>query len=1074
MRKTVILFLLAFPILLIGTNASGQNLKGNVRDTGNNPLSGVSVFVAGTSNGTVTDNDGNYVLQNVSPRDNITFSSIGFKEVVVPVGTKGTIDVVMEEDALLLGELVVVGYGTKRKGGIASAVSTVQAGDISRTSASTLSGAIVGKLAGVSFRQNNGLPGVGAQLQIRNLGTPLHVVDGIISDETFFNNLDPNDIENISVLKDGSAAIYGVKAANGVILVTTKNGGKGQKAQVSFDANYGWSTWAAFPKMLNAYEFQKANYMREVNTGSLTVSTDYAKAELEKWRTGYYNPGTGEDYRGFDWFNEYIDKHAPQQYYHVALSGGSDKTTYYMSVSHVDQDAVYQDVNYRRTNVQSNFTMDLTPKLKAGFQFNGHIGKDKEPAINSSNWASGGNLNNHHWAIFETAPVYRPYANDNENYLTSIPGRSMHNLAAFTIDNAGKKSETTTEAQAIWSLDWQTPVSGLTGRARYSYTYSDYIFDMLRKSWNEYSYDAAHDQYNVAATYTAYMNRTTSNTQKSSGQFLLDYDNTFGLHHVTAVGGFEFTGINYRSMVNAQSPASNQFIDLFTTNAVNTVSEGKHSYTTASFVFRAGEDFANKYIVDFAARYDGSWKFPKDKRWGFFPSVSAAWRISQEDFFQNSSVSKWFTNLKLRASYGEMGDDALSGYADYAFLPGYTYNNGSYYFSNNPLSSSASSYVLGTKSNGVPITTLSWMTVKTMNVGVDLGFFQNRLTAEVDAFKRVRSGIPGKPNDVLFPSETGLSVLPQNLNSDMTLGIDGYLRWNDKIGDFKYNVGITATFARNKNGEIYGELFRNAWNRYFNGKSNRWGNVAQSTDGGSLGAIWMYEVIGIFKTQEEIDNYPVEMDNNYNKNVRPGDAIFKDQNGDGYINDYDLRPGSYCATDYEWDHSSGNKTPILSGGLNLGFEWKGIDFASDWVGGFLNSWSGDWYTKWSIYRDSNGYAYNNIDTWQHADIFDLNSEWVPGNFPANMGTATSTGRWWNSYLCQQVNYVRLRNLVLGYSFPKSLIDNIHLQKLRFYVQGTNLLTFGKLFGNIDPENAAVTGLDYPQHKSIIIGVNVNF
>ena len=1069
MKKLFFLLLLAIPMLCIGIDASGQSLRGNVRDANNVPVAGVSVFVSGTTNGTVTDNDGNYVLSNVKPDDNVTFSFIGFKEVVVPVANRGTINVVMEEDAELLGELVVIGYGTKRKGGIASAVSTVQADDIARTTASTLSGAIVGKLAGVSFRQNNGLPGVGAQLQIRNQGTPLYVIDGIISDETFFNNLDANDIDNISVLKDGAAAIYGVKAANGVILVTTKNGGKGQKAQVSFDANYGWSTWAAFPEMLNAYQWQFANYMGEMNQGSLTVSTDYAKAELEKWKEGYYNPSTGEDYRGFDWFNEYIDKHAPQQYYHVSLTGGGDKTTYYMSVSQVDQDAVYQDMGYKRTNVQSNFTMDITPKLKMGFQFNGHIGRSTEPAISTATWASGSNLNSAHWALFETAPIYRPYANDNENYLFSIPGRSMHNLAAFTIDNAGKKTETTTEAQAIWSLDWQTPLKGLTGRARYSYIYSDYLQDFLRKSWNEYSYDAANDQYNVAATYTAVMYRNNTNTRKSSGQFLLDYDNTFGLHHVTAVGGFEFSEIGYHGMSNTQSPAANQYVDLFSTNAVNTVSESKHTYTTASFVFRAGEDYDNKYIIDFAARYDGSWKFPKGKRWGFFPSVSAAWRISQEDFFQNSSISNWFSNLKLRASYGEMGDDALSGYADYAYLPGYTYNRGSYLFSNSPLSSVNSSYVLGTVSNGVPITTLSWMTVKTMNVGVDMGFFNNRLTAEVDAFKRIRTGIPGTPNDVIFPTETGLSVLPQNLNSDMTLGVDGYLRWNDKIGDFKYNIGVTATFARNKNGEIYGELFRNAWNQYYSGKSNRWSNAMSS-----YGAIWMYDVIGIFQTQEEIDNYPVEMDNNYNKNVRPGDVIFKDQNGDGYINDYDLRPQSYCGIDYEWDHSAGNRTPILSGGLNFGFEWKGVDFAADFVGGFLNSWSGDWYTKWSAIRSQNGFVYNNIDTWQHEDIFDLSSPWIPGNFPPNMQLSTSTGRWWNSYLTQQVNYVRLRNLVVGYTLPKAWTDKIRLQKLRLYMQGTNLLTFGKLFGSIDPENSAAAGLDYPQHKSIIIGVNVDF
>lgn len=1051
-----------------------KTVKGKVTDENDEALIGVSVRIAGTTVGTVTDADGMFQL-NTGNSDMLEFSYVGYKTVKAPIGNKSFLTIVLKEDQEILDEIVVVGYGTKRKGSIAAAVTTIGTEDIARTTSSTISGALVGKIAGITTRQKSGQPGSGTSIQIRNMGTPLFVIDGIIKDEAQFNNLDVNDIENISILKDGAAAIYGVKAANGVVLVTTKNGSKNQKATVTLDFNYSWQSWTSYPKMLSAYEWQYANYMKEANLGTLSVSPEVARAELGKWRTGYYNPETGEDYRGFDWVDNYVSNAAPQSYVHANLSGGGNKTTYYLSISNIDQDAVFKDYNFQRTNIQSNFNIDISEKLKLGFRLNGRLENRTNPALPGSD-----DYANARQAVFNLPPIYRPYANDNLNYLNNIPGSSGLNLAALTIDNAGKSDNNSTVVQIDWDLEWKMPVKGLTGKGVFSYWNSQNKVNNLEKGWKEYTYNRAYDEYVVAydksAANETWMERFATTIKEFSGQFLLNYDNLFGKHHVTGVGGFEFTKRNYHSLNVQQHPVENEFIDLISTNDNNLVNENKAITSTASWVFRAGYDYENKYILDLSARYDGSWKFPKGNRWGFFPSASVAWRISEESFFKNSSVSSWFSNLKLRASYGMMGDDNLGGlYPDFAYLPGYTYYRGQALISNDPFSSVNSKKVIGSAPKGIPVTTISWMKIKLMNVGIDFGFFDNRLTGEFDLFKRMRDGIPGTPSDIMFPLETGLSALPENMNSDMTVGFDAFLKWNDKVGDLNYNVGANITFARQKNGKRHGEIFANAWDKYRWAQSNRWSNVVLNTDQGNAGGVWMWEVIGRFETQDQIDKYPVDQDGQNNATVRPGDVILRDVNGDGIINDFDERPQAYASADWPWDSSTSNKNPLISMGINLGFEWKGLDVAADFAGGFKNTFVADWDLKWGVTRSVNGYYYNNIDVWRHEDIFDPKSPWIPGKFPALRGQESHSGRWWNSFYTREVNYLRLRNFVIGYSLPKTWIKKVSMEQCRIYFQGTNLFCLSSLHDyGFDPEISTVNGQDYPQHKVLTLGVNIKF
>jgi tonB-linked outer membrane protein, susC/ragA family len=1057
----------------IGIVQEGKILvKGVVVDTNNVPLIGVSVIEKGTNNGTMTNMEGAFTITVQQAESVLSFSYLGYVGQEIKIGNRSKVNVTLLESMSELDEVVVVGYGTKRKGGVTAAVSTIGSQDIIRSTSTTTSGAIVGKIAGITARQKSGLPGAGTNLQIRNMGEPLYVIDGIISDVNAFNSIDVNDIDNISVLKDGSAAIYGVKAANGVILVTTKGGKKNQQAQVSVNAYTGWQQWTKYPEMLNAYEWSYINYMKEVNDG--IKSFDYtnpekveaARAELEKYKSGYYNPETGEDYRGYDWWEEYIDKAAPQNYINASIIGGSDKASYYVSLSHVDQDAVLKEFNYNRTNLQANFDIQINKNVKIGYQGYGKIEKNINPAVTYDAVAS---------SLFELQPIYRPYANNNPLYLQYYnTNDGSRNIYAFTKDNAGTYDKTWRTIRNNITFEYKTPLKGLKFNALFSYYYANNIENNNAKGWKEYSYEwvpskQAMDYVQKYEKKDTERARNRESMEDITGQFLLNYDNIFNnKHHITGVVGFEFYQRDQNSLWIRQNPISNPFVDLMTTNEINATGETKRTISTASFVFRASYDFEQKYIIDFAGRYDGSWKFPKGNRWGFFPSVSGAWRISEEDFFKESSVANWLSNVKFRVSYGEMGDDNV-GTADFDFLPGYTYGEGTSLIPSDPINSGVGEMLYGTNIRPVPNDQISWMTASLLNIGVDLGFFNNKLTAEFDLFKRKIDGIAAIPDNLIFPLESGMTAMAQNLNSNENVGVDGFIKWSDKIRDFNYFVGVNFTLARQKNGKRNSELFLNAIDKYRWSQSNRWANVTQ-------GRVWMWETIGVFQTQDEIDNYPVNIDGNNNTSLVPGDLIFKDVNGDGIIDDLDKRPLGYASVDWPWATGSegGNKNPLMSLGINFGFEWRGIDFAADFAGGFMNTFVPDWGLKWGASRAVNGYVYNNLNVWHHEDIFDPTSPWVPGDFPA-LRTYNPSSRSDDDFYTKEINYLRLRNLVVGYSLPQRWTQRAYIQKLRLYFEGSNLFCWDsmKKFG-FDPEISTTNGRDYPQHRTFTIGVNLTF
>jgi TonB-linked SusC/RagA family outer membrane protein len=1057
-----------------------NKITGIVTDKKGTPLAGVTVLVTGTSVGTLTDINGKYSIVVPQGSKTLTFSFIGMKPQEIIIGPLSQINVTMAELEINLDEVVVVGYGVQTRKNISSAISTISVADLTRGESTSTGAALVGKISGITFRQRVGTPGSAPKIQIRNGGDPLFVIDGVMTDASNFNNLDQNDIENISLLKDGSAAIYGVKAANGVILVTTKRGGFNEKLTVDLNARYGWEGWTMFPRLLNAYEWNYAQDMREINKGTFGMAVDYAKSELAKWKEGYYNPATGEDYRGFNWVDQYVNHHAPNQYLNLSIKGGSDKIGYYLSASSVDQEAVFKDFNFKRLNLQSSFDLKLTKNIKLGYQLKARNEVRNVPGISGSN-----EYTSMLSSLYSIAPIYRPYANDNVNYINAIPSRNGTNPAGFIDAVDGSQKDNLTAFQNIFTLEYNTPIKGLKASGMFSLDIRNDNIDNFEKGYQEFTYNRTTDVYSVAYDKTkaggTYLQNTNSKYNYKLGQFLLNYNNSFASkHNVTGTVGYEFTDNGYNYLYISQHPIDNQLIPLLRTNANNTVSQTFSYSSTASFVFRAGYNYENKYFIDLAGRDDGSSRFPVNKRWGFFPSISAAWQITEENFIKNSSIPNWLTSAKLRFSYGEMGDDNVG--TAFFFTEGYNYNQGSSYISDSPLSSTASTRIIGSAPKSIPNNNLSWMHISVLDAGTDLLFF-NKLSVQFDAFKRVRKGIPASPNDVIFPLETGLSVLTENLNSDGVLGIDGKIQWDENGKAFKWSAGVNWTLARQRNYSRYGELFQNAWQKYWTSQSDRWANVDQFVD---YAACWMFHSVGVFKSYEEIENYPVDLDGQGNTTLVPGDLIKMDYNGDGVINNYDKRPLGYAGANWPAgvvnlgtaDDNQGNKQPILAVGINLSCEYKGFDVAADFAGGYFNTFAPDWSAKVGVAsRAENGLWRNNLDTWHHADIFDINSEWVPGTYPALRDWSNPSASWWIDYWVREVNYMRLRNVVFGYTLPNKWTQKVSIQNLRIFFEGTNLIFVEnslKGYYDFDPEVAHVDMLDYPQHKGYTIGLSVKF
>lgn len=1025
-RNLLILTLLIFAFLPSMAQDDGQTVTGNVMDEEGSALPGVNILEKGTTNGTQTDLNGNYEMHVTSPKSILVFSYIGFKTQEITVNDQVNINVTFEADNKTLDEIVVVGYGRQKKKTITGSVSQVEADEISKAPVANVSEALVGKISGISTRQTDGRPGNPTNFQIRNFGPALYVIDGVPQGEDQYNNLNPGDIESISVLKDAAASIYGVRASNGVVLVTTKSGKYNQKSTIKINSYYGWQSLTRFYDPASAGDYVRALAEADILE---TGESNWTPEEVAKWQAG-----SEAGYRGFDW-SSYIRHNVPQKFIEGSVIGGSDRIRYYFSGSNINQEAVFDGYNFNRTNIQSNVTADIGSRFTAGIRVNGKIEKNRTPGVPGTD-----DYLQALRSVTKNRPTETPYANNNPEYLNTTSSLPTNN-AMFPV--AGYARDIKRTIQTNFELGYDLPVEGLSAKAIYAYFYNNYLEDVFEKSYDTYSYDPGTDTYTITGGRSnRYRSKENRHIQKNTFRATINYEHKFGPHHVSALAGVEAEEIENKDFFARSIPSTNVIELINDISEVQQVTNSMSEEARRGYFFRTNYNYKDKYLLEFAGRYDGAWKFAPGNRWGFFPSVSAGWRISRESFLKDVH---FLSDLKIRASYGEMGDDDI-GIGAFAYLPGYDYGAGNAVLDGE--------LVTGIVPRGLPITTLSWIHSRITNVGIDFAFLDQKLSGSFEGFYRKRTGLPGYRNDVILPVEIDVDLPPQNLGADANVGVEAALNYKHTIGNFTFNIGGNATLSRRKNLYTYNPLFGNSWDYYRNSIEDRWTSIN-----------WGKHVIGRFQNEEEIANYPVDIDGKNNTTVLPGDFIYKDENGDGIINGMDDRPNGFGQ----------GQQPYLTYALNGGFNYKGIDFSLTFSGGTMQSRGRGAVTKQALLNNQNSPDYLLNDRWHHEDIFDVNSPWVAGEFPATRRINREHIDLGSDFWFLNVTYLRLRNVQLGYNLPKSLLSHLSIQALRIYVNGLNLISFDNIKDTgMDPEIVDNSGHNYPPNRVLNVGFNLTF
>ncbi len=1023
--------------------------------TGDTALAGVTVTVKGSNTTAQTDDNGRFTI-NAPGNATLVFTYVGYGELEVPVNNRTNIAVQLKSVNQQLSDVIVVGYGTQRKASVTGAISTVSSTDLLTTPATTTSGALVGKVQGITTRSPDSRPGRGVNIQIRNMGNPLYVIDGVPytggstattgfgftqgSGQDVFNTLGLEDIENITILKDASASIYGLRAANGVVLITTKKG-KRDAPTIEVSGYYGLQNFTRYPRPANAYQHVRGLVEAEQNANR-NPALLYTPEELAKWQAG-----TDSGYQSYDYYKMVTRKNVPQRYISASASGGTQKSTYYMRVTHLDQDAMLRDFSYKRTNLQANINTQLANRLQVGTQVSLRLEKTFNVGVPGLD-----DYFNPFLSIFSMWPTEAPYANNNPRYINQT-----HNV---NVNPATYKTDVTGWIENIWhgmninlNAQYELPF-GLTARGTLSYNYQNEDFDGMEYTYPAYIYNNGVYQDRAPGSTVPYGNQNPwrekhkRNVINRYAQFQLSYNKQIGEHSISAVAAYERSDYDNAYFVVHTIP-SNNYVSLMNFAEQDLLQDQWSVEARAGYIGRINYGYKQKYLLELLGRYDGSYLYAPDKRWGFFSGISAGWRISNEAFFKNVTT---VNDLKLRVSYGETGSEA--GINAFDYLPGYNYLSGSSIFNG--------TYTIGLRPRGLPITQLSWVMNRTKNLGLDIALFNNKITAQFDVFERKRTGLPAGKYDVLLPSEVGYTLPNENLNADASRGVEGIVSYNSQAGPVTYSIGVNASFARIRSLYTYKPRFGNSYDEYRISAEDRWFGVSGGGNDNAFG----YHVIGRFRSMEEIEKYPVNIDGQGNRTMLPGDFIYEDVNGDGIINSLDQRPIGYPR----------GQNPFFSFGSVLNARYKGFSLSIVLAGASMQSFLRDVELRYPYQNNGTSPHYMLEDRWHRADPYDPNSEWIPGTYPATRtGNTTHINYQFNDFWLTNIRYLRLRNLELGYDLPKKLLSKVGTSRVRIYVNATNLFTLDNVTDmEIDPEITSSGGLVYPQQKVFTFGFNVSF
>lgn len=1023
-----------------------QDIHGRVTDSAGHAIAGVSVMIKGTTHGTITNNDGDYKIV-AREGDVLLFNYVGFKPKEVAVHGEHVVNVSLEAQNSFLNDVVMIGYGTRKKSDVSAAVSTITDKDMADShNGSTVSAALSGKIPGVTFRMSDSRPGASASVSIRNMGAAIFIIDGIQEDEGQFNNIAPGDIESISVLKDASAAVYGVEAANGVVLVTTKRGKLGTPNKVNINAYTGWQNWDRFPKTTNNYEWQEGKVEADVNEGRTPISKD----ELAKYKAAMTSGAADTGiYRSFDWYHFIVKGNAPLNNVNLNFTGGSDKVNYYVSLSNLFQNSVLgREYKFNRTNFQSNIDAQITKSFKIGAQINGRVEDRQNPGVPGTDdyWEA-------RFAILRDAPWERPYANDNPAYLNEI-GHDNENWGLLNDKMSGQYRDTWRVLQANLNAEWKTPLPGLTFKGLFSYYYANELLNNHEYTYTTYTFNQADSTYVPAGgSSNPWRERTQQTKITTDIQLQADYTRSFGKHNINV------TFVNERNRAHTlydwvhDVPSSNE-LSLIYFSTMDTYTDQDVTTSKIGYVGRFSYNYDNKYYLDIAGRRDASYIMSPGHKWGTFPSATASWRLTRESFFQDWVSPKILSEFKIRASYGATGDDRNLPIDEFSYLDAYNYNPGS------PATPAIldGNAVIVSSWRGIPVTNVTWIKARMLDIGFDYGLFSNRLSGTFDYFKRKRTDLTGTKYDILLPNELGYTLPVESIpsNSDKVQGVEGSVAYTGNFNKVNFSVAANFTYSRSYTVSTYKPTYFNSLDKYFSSSTDRPNNL-----------FWGYIAEGQFTSQQQINDYPVNEDGQGNKTLLPGDIIYKDLNGDHVIDKNDQRP-------IGWGEG---QNPIFSGGLNLSANWKGFDFSMDFTYGSGYTFNRNWEMRWPF---QNGGALQQIfydSHWHHQDIYDPNSPWVPGKYPAFRYNDGGGNDYYpnSTFWLVNVKYFRCRNLEVGYTLPQALLEKVKFTKARFYVNFSNLFSVDNVHDyGIDPEISDDNGLTYPQSKYLNVGVNLSF
>lgn len=975
-----------------------QTAKGIIKDTQGEAVIGASVRVKGTSTGASTDLDGRFSIAQVKIGAILEISSIGYIAQTVTFNGK-ELTIVLKEDNKQLDDVVVVGYGVQKKANLTGSVASLNAKAIEARPVSSISAALAGAMPGVTAIQSSGAPGAQVgNITIRgknsiNAASPLVIVDGVPGS---MNAIDPTDIESVSVLKDAaSSAIYGVQAANGVILITTKKGKKGDKTRINYSGTVSAVSPTARLQFLGA-----ADYATLFNEATLNDNPNATKPFKDEDIELYRNGSKPDTHPNTDWYNEVFKPFAMETQHNLSVMGGSESTTYMASLAYLNQDGLSKEKNYKRYNGRVNLDSKITNWLSAGLNASAYRGLDRDEFSGFNSLMQGVNR------IAPTVPVY-----DKEgNFFYSGVGNPVAMQG-----QSGTYLLSSQELNATAYLDYKpTFLKGLSIKGVFSLRH---LYQDQRRFKRAYSYGKGNvHSISPREGYHNYYNRNWYTTQ-----LLANYLANFGDHNINLLAGTEAVNHSYRFTETSRRGGGNN--DL--TESLNTLDEasqknkdGGNDLARQSFFGRVQYDFLGKYLFEANLRADASSRFPKDSRWGIFPAFSAGWRISQESFMQNL---KWLSSMKLRLGWGRTGNEEL-----------------------NELYPSIGTFQLNKVMFGDAIYTtahearyvneqLRWATVTNYELGLDASFLNHKLGFELSLYKK-------RTDDMLLklPISGVIGVKPpaQNAGSVENTGFDLNIYHNNQINkDWGYNIGLNVAYVRNRITDLKGTEGENPDNKKY------W-----FLEGQPIGSFYGYVANGFFNTEEELKNYPKRT-----KGEKLGDIKYHDLNGDGVITGADRQV-------------IGQNFPSWTAGLNLGVTYKDFDLSMLWQGAFDVD---AYYEMEAAYSFFNGGKVLK----RHLD------RWTPEHHNASYPRLTRSSQinyQTSSFWLQDASYVRLKNITLGYSLPKSLLSRLGIERAKLFLTGENLLTFSGLEG-LDPESPSETrGAFYSNVKKLSLGVKVSF